>query len=203
MKFKRTLMIAVFLLLICSLNTVFADPGQEAEIIPDNEWSWSRGAYNTFSGEIDLGECTGEELTISISADLPYDTDSEQQSMPVFTSVNGKRIVMTKQSDTVQITPENGDGIISFSASFRLPEKKNVEKASFVFSVKDQNGQELKTVSGFVEGAADQKGKTQNPFYIPVSINTITIILTIAAVLVWIIVIVRRTIGQKTQKTGE
>ena len=203
MKFRCTLTIAVFLLLICSLNTVFSEPGQEAVIIPDNEWSWSRGAYNTFSGQIDLSDCTGEELTISISADLPYDTDSEQMSMPVFTSVNGKRIVMTKQSDTVQITPENGDGIISFSASFRLPEKKNVEKASFVFSVKDQNGQELKTVSGFVEAAADQKGKTQNPFYIPVSINTITIILTIAAVLVWIIVIVRRTIGPKTQKTGE
>ncbi|MBR3332801.1 MAG: hypothetical protein IKG23_00760 [Clostridia bacterium] len=203
MKFRCTLTIAVFLLLICSLNTVFSEPGQEAVIIPDNEWSWSRGAYNTFSGQIDLSDCTGEELTISISADLPYDTDSEQMSMPVFTSVNGKRIVMTKQSDTVQITPENGDGIISFSASFRLPEKKNVEKASFVFSVKDQNGQELKTVSGFVEAAADQKGKAQNPFYIPVSINTITIILTIAAVLVWIIVIVRRTIGPKTQKTGE
>ena len=203
MKFRRTLTIAVFLLLICSLNTVFSEPGQEAVIIPDNEWSWSREAYNTFSGQIDLSDCTGEELTISISADLPYDTDSEQQSMPVFTSVNGKRIVMTKQSDTVQITPENGNGIISFSASFRLPEKKNVEKASFVFRVKDQNGQELKTVSGFVEASADQKGKAQNPFYIPVSISTITIILTIAAFLVWIIVIVKRTIDLKTQKTGE
>ena len=203
MKFKRNLIIAVFLLLIGSLSTAFADSGQDAVIIPDDEWSWSRGAYNTFSGQIDLSDRSGETLTITISADLPYDNDSEQQSMPVFTSVNGKRIVMTKQSDTVQIMPENGEGIISFTASFRLPEKKNVEKASFVFRIKDQNGQELKTISGLVEAAAEQRGKNQNPFYIPVSINTITIILTIAAVLVWIIVISKKTIGPKTQKTGE
>ena len=90
MKLKRFLIITVLLLLTGSLMTVHAESGPDAAIIPDEDWSWSRGAYNTFTGQIDLSGCDAGELSISVSTDLSYNNDTEQQSMPVFTSVNGK-----------------------------------------------------------------------------------------------------------------
>ncbi len=202
MKLKRYLIITVLLLLTGSLLNVSAESGPEAAVIPDGEWSWSRGAYNTFSGQIDLSGCDADELTVSLSTDLPYDTNAEQQSMPVFTSVNGKRIVMTKQSDTVHVSPENADGIMDFSGSFRLPEKTHVEKISFVFSIKDPDGQEIKTVTCRVEASAEGKGANNHPFYIPVSIDLITIILAISAAVIWTIVFISNHLAKKSHETG-
>lgn len=203
MKLKRYITITVLLLLTGSLITALAESGTEAVVIPDKEWSWSRGAYNTFTGQIVLSGCEDGELTLSVSTDLPYNDETEQQSMPVFTSVNEKRIVMTKQSDTVHISPENKNEIITFSGSFRLPEKTNVDKISFVFSIKDQNGHEINTFTCRVEAADEAKGTNINPFYIPVSINLITIILSVSAVLVWTIVFIKNHTAKKSQETGE
>ena len=203
MKWKRYLIITVILLLTLSLLNVLAESGQEAVVIPDEEWSWSRGSYNTFTGRIDLSGCDADELTVSVSTDLPYNHDTEQQSMPVFTSVNGKRIVMTKQSDTVHISRENADGLMAFSGSFRLPEKKNVEKISFVFSIKDQNGLEIKTVNCRVEASDEAKGNIIHPFYIPININLVTIILTISAIMIWAAVFIKNHNAKKTHETGE
>lgn len=203
MKLKRYLIITVLLLLTGSLLNALAESGTEAAVIPDEEWSWSRGAYNTFTGQIDLSGCDAEEIAVTVSTDLPYNNETEQQSMPVFTSVNGKRIVMTKQSDTVHVSPENTVGIMDFSGSFRLPEKTNVEKVSFVFSIKDQNGQEIKTITCRVEAADEAKGTKNHPFYIPVSIGLITIILAVAAVIIWTIVFIKTRTVKKSQDTGE
>ena len=203
MKWKRYLIITVILLLTLSLLNVLAESGQEAVVIPDEEWSWSRGSYNTFTGRIDLSGCDADELTVSVSTDLPYNHDTEQQSMPVFTSVNGKRIVMTKQSDTVHISPENVNGVMAFSGSLRLPEKNHVEKITFVFSIKDKNGLEIKTATCRIEAADETKGNNIHPFYIPVSVNLITIILVISAVMIWSVVFVKSHNAKKTHETGE
>lgn len=203
MKLKRFLIITVLLLLTGSLMTVHAESGPDAAIIPDEEWSWSRGAYNTFTGQIDLSGCDAGELSISVSTDLSYNNDTEQQSMPVFTSVNGKRIVMTKQSDTVHISPENVNGVMYFSGSLRLPEKNHVEKITFVFSIKDQNGLEIKTATCRIEAADETKGNNIQPFYIPVSVNLITIILVISAVMIWSVVFIKSHNAKKTHETGE
>ena len=197
MKFKRYIIITVLLLVTGCLMDALAESGLEAVVIPDEEWSWSRGAYNTFTGQIELNGCEAEELMVSVSTDLPYNNDTEQQSMPVFTSVNGKRIVMTKQSDTVYISPDNTDEMITFSGSFRLPEKTRIDKISFIFSIKDQNGIEIKTATCRIEAADETKGTNTNPFYIPVSINLITIILAVSAVLVWTIVFIKSHTAKK------
>ena len=203
MKLKRFLIITVLLLLTGSLMMVHAESGPDAAIIPDEDWSWSRGAYNTFTGQIDLSGCDAGELSISVSTDLSYNNDTEQQSMPVFTSVNGKRIVMTKQSDTVHISPENVNGVMAFSGSLRLPEKNHVEKITFVFSIKDQNGLEIKTATCRIEAADETKGNNIHPFYIPVSVNLITIILVISAVMIWSVVFIKSHNAKKTHETGE
>ena len=193
----------MLLLLTGGLLNVFAESEPEAVVIPEEEWSWSRGAYNTFTGQIYLSGCGSGELTVSVSTDLPYNKDTEQQSMPVFTSVNGKRIVMTKQSDSVHIKHEDTDSLMDFSGSFRLPEKTHVEKVSFIFSIKDQNGHEIKSVTCRIEADENSKGKNDNPFYIPVSIDMITIILTAAAVMIWTIVFIKNRIAKKSYETGE
>ncbi len=203
MKLKRFLIITVLLLLTGSLPTVLAESGPDAVVIPDEEWSWSRGAYNTFTGQIDLSGCDADELIVSVSTDLSYNNDTEQQSMPVFTSVNGKRIVMTKQSDTVHISSENANGIMDFSGSLRLPEKKHVETISFVFSINDQNGHEIKTATCRIEAADKTKGNNIQTFYISVSVNLITIILAISAVMIWTIVFIKRHNAKRTHETGE
>ena len=123
--------------------------------------------------------------------------------MPVFTSVNGKRIVMTKQSDTVHISPENVNGVMAFSGSLRLPEKNHVENITFVFSIKDQNGLEIKTATCRIEAADETKGNNIHPFYIPVSVNLITIILVISAVMIWSVVFIKSHNAKKTHETGE
>lgn len=202
MKLKRYLIITVFLLLTAGMMSSLAESGPEALIIPDEEWSWSRGAYNTYTGQIDLSGCEAGELTVSVSTDLPYNNDTEQQSKPVFTSVNGKRIVMTKQSDTVHVSTENAGSIMTFSGSFRLPEKTHAEKFTFIFSIKDPDGREIKTLTCVVEDADEGNGKNK-PFYIPVSISLVTIILTISAAVIWTIVFIKSRIARNTHETGE
>ena len=198
MKLKCILIITALLLATCSLETVFAESGQDAVIIPEEGWSWTRGAYNTFTGQIDLTGCNAEELTVSVSTDLPYNKDTEQQSMPVFTSVNGKRIVMTKQSNSVHIVPKSAESSMTFSGSFKFPEKTHVDKITFVFSLTDPNGTEIKSIICRVEAAGNTKGNGTNPFYIPVSIHMITIILAAAAVMIWTAVFIKNRLAGKS-----
>ena len=164
----------------------------ETEIIPGDEWSWSRGAYNSFTGQIDLSECTGRVLKIRISADLQYDPETEQESMPVFTSVNGKRIVMTKQNDTVQYNPENDGIVMEYSGSFRLPEKQHVSIVPFVIYVTDEDDKLLKTISGRIESTENGTESDHRQFYFSLDINRLTLILSIVAAMVWSGVLIRK-----------
>ena len=201
MKIKAYLVLTAALIFLCCTGTAHCENGAEVEIIPAEEWSWSRGAYNTFSGSINLSDCDGE-LTVCISTDLQYSTDSEQQSMPVFTSVNGKRIVMTKQTDTVHFTPEDDNREMSFSASFRLPEKQHVNAVRFTFSIADADGTELKKMMGRIESTDEGTGRTDKAFYISADIRMITLIIAVAAALIWSVVLIRSIRTRKT-RTGE
>ena len=199
MRQKHFLILTLTVLLICCCIPATADTGTETVIVPGEEWSWSRGAYNTFSGQIDLSDCTGRELTIRISSDLQYNSETEQLSMPVFTSVNGKRIVMTKQCDTVHISAEGGRSAMEYSCSVRLPEKQHVSSVTFLFQVTDEDGNDLKTVSGRIESAENGTAATNSPFYFSIDINRITVILLIASALVWMLVLARN-LRQKKKK---
>ena len=198
-KFCMILITAVALA-CCSISAI--GETNEPVLIPDEDWSWSRGAYNTFTGQIDLSDCIGSEVTVQLSTSLPYNTGTEIQSMPVFTSVNGKRIVMTKQSDSIQIIPDGQNPTMFFSASFRLPEKQHVSTVTVFFHVSDMSGKEIKTVSGCIENHGNSTDNQNNPFYIPVDISVITIAASSAAAAVWIIVAARR-IYRKKKKVQE
>ena len=202
MKIKANLILMAFLFFLCCFSFAHCETEQETAIIPSEEWSWARGAYNTFSGTIDLSGCNGE-LTVCLKTDLPYNTESEQQSLPVFTSVNGKRIVMTKQSDTVHFTPESDKREMTFSASFKLPDKQHVESVQFTFIVKDQKGTVLKTVTGRIESNEKGSGRNNNIFYISADMKLITYIILMISALVWISVLIRQLQDKRKNRTGE
>ena len=200
MKIKH-LGVSVLLILVICCTAALAEESGQASLVQGEEWSWSRGAYNSISGQIELSDYPGMDLTVSVRAELPY-TEAEQESLPVFTSVNGKRIVMTKQSDTVQFTPEADRTAMAFSVSFRLPDKQYVSIVPLVFTVRDDTGNELCTIRGRIDSDEDGSGQSGSPFYIPADIGQITAIIAGAAAGIWIIVIIRGIYRKKKRKTG-
>ena len=202
MKIKTYLILTAVLFLICSINPARCENSDMTEIVPAEEWSWARGAYNTFSGKIDLSGCKGD-LIIRISADLPYNSETEKQSLPVFTSVNGKRIVMTKQSDSVLFKADAENNSMTFSASFRLPEKQHVSSILFTFIIQDENGTEIKRLTGRIESTEDGEARKDNLFYISADIRMITFVIAALAVLVWIMALIGKVRGNIKRRTGE
>ncbi len=196
----HAVLITVCLLLFGSCCTALCETAGEAVIVPEENWSWDRGAFNSFSGQIDLSDCAGNEVTVCISAGIPYNPKEEQDDMPVFTSLNGSRIVMTKQNDTVRFAPDPGNAVMTFSVSFRLPEKQRVQEVPLTFLVKDADGNVLKTVSARIGKEAGESGGS---FYIAADINLITIIIAASAALVWILVLIRGLNEKKKKRTGE
>lgn len=201
MKIKTLRIPVLLILLICCCAGTLGEESEQAALVPGEEWSWSRGAYNNFSGQISLKEYTGTGLTVTVRAEIPY-TETEQESLPVFTSVNGKRIVMTKQSDTVHFTPDADHPDMAFSVSFRLPDKTYVTSVPFVFTVTDDSGKEMCTIRGRIDSDEDGSGQSGNPFYIPADIGMITAVIAGAAAGIWIIVILRGIYRKKNRKTG-
>ena len=203
MKTKLYLILIAAVMSLCCCCNALGESSTEAVLTRGEDWSWSRGAYNTFSGQIDLSGCPADELTICMTADLPYNEETEQNSPPVFTSVNGKRIVMAKQSDTVKITKGSEENMLDFSASFRLPEKQHIKSVPLSFCITDADGNILKTASCRIESGDEGSGEAGSPCYIPVDINVITLILLAVAALIWLLILIRSLKMKKKQRMGE
>ena len=203
MKLKAYLLLAAALALLCCCCTAAGEEPAACSIRTGEQWSWSRGAYNTFSGTIDLTGFSGGELTVTMTTDLEYDAETEQKSMPVFTTVNGKRIAMTKQSAAVKVTADPDNPRMEFTGSFRLPEKKRIEAVTFTFSIAGADGAEQKNVSCMIDSGKNIAGKKDNTFYIPVDIGRITLITGIAAAVVWALVLIRIWARKKSIRTGD
>ena len=202
MKIKPYQALITVILLLCCCFQSLCESSDGMNLIPGEDWAWSRGAYNTFSGTICLEEGIVQDLNICIRIDLPYDGEKDQQSTPVFTSVNGKRIVMAKQSDTVHMAADAEQKEISFSVSFRLPEKQRVTSVPVTICIMDTENNEIKTISGRIDSGQDETLNNGNTFFISVNIQQITVVLAVMAGMIWLIVLVR-TIIWKKRKTGE
>ena len=167
---------------------------------PGEDWAWTRGTYNTFSGEIDLSAFAGQEVTLFMETDLKYDPEKEEKSSPVFTSVNGKRLTMMKQSASVQVTVDEESSITRFTGSLRLPEKGRVSMLEITFRITDAEGVPLSTVYGMIESGDNAAQKSA--FYIPVDIQQVTLILAIAAGIVWMLAIGLGIKAKRAKETG-
>ena len=182
MKTKLYLILIAAVMSLCCCCNALGESSTEAVLTRGEDWSWSRGAYNTFSGQIDLSGCPADELTICMTADLPYNEETEQNSPPVFTSVNGKRITVKKQSDTARCTPSAEETAMRFTSTFSLPDKKRAYTIVFTLTVSDEEGQELKTFTALIDG---KKAGTGNMFFITADINRIAVLIGIAAAAIW------------------
>lgn len=196
MKIKSYLLLAVTYALLSCCIMAACEESAACFVKTGEEWSWSRGAYNTFSGTLDLTGCSGKELTVIMAAKMDYDLDSETKSVPVFTTVNGKRITMTKQSDTTKITPDPDNPQMEFTGSIRLPEKKRIDTVTFTFIVFGADGVEQKNVSCHVNSGMNSDNNS-NTFYISADIGKVTLCFGIAAALVWTFVLLRKMTKKK------
>lgn len=199
MKKERFFTCLVIMVLCCfSFFTAHCDG---YHIAASEEWSWEPGAYNTFTGEIDLSAYTGTELTIQMSSDLP--AEEENGRNPVFTVIDGKRITVLRQSGTAFYTPDKNAPCLTFTGGIKLPVKNHIRRISFLFSIFDGNGQELDHVSYILSAGEDGAGRADGVFYLPVHIGTITIVLLLAAVLVWSSFLVLRRMIAKNNPNGD
>ena len=193
----RTMIILLTAAVMACCCTALAAETAGTRVTAGGEWSWDTGAYNTFDGEIDLAEYAGQELTVVMSSDLPYNDAVDADKHPVFTVVNGSRITMLRQSDTAQFTPETGNTVLAFSGSLKLPEKKHAQQITFTFRILDAGGKELKKETARLEGA-EAAGNTA--FYIAADINVIAACTGAAAVLVWAAAVIRNRLVKKKKK---
>jgi len=197
--YPRIFIVIAAMIVIClMIGTGLADGS--VTLSPGEDWVWTRGAYNTFTGEIDLSAFIGQEVTLVMGTNLKYDPEKEEKSSPVFTSVNGKRLTMMKQSASVQVTVDEAGSITRFTGSLLLPEKSRVSLLELSFKVTDAEGATLSTVYGTIESGDNAAQK--NAFFIRADIQQVTLILAIAAGIVWMLAIGLRIKAKRTRETG-
>lgn len=167
-------------------------------IVPDDEWSWDPGTYNSFEGELDLSAFAGQELTVEMACDIRYSDDTDQKKYPLFTEVDGERITIINQSSTVLYTPDEEEPVMEFSGAVKLPEKVHLNRIAYTVRVLNESGQELAKYT-----SAMGAGANTGAFYIPYDINSITLYTGIAAAAVWTAALARNIILRKKKRTGE
>ena len=199
---RVSFLIAAFVFLVLSICSALSESVSAGRITAGEEWNWDPGAYNTFEGSIDLSEYKGQEIAVEMTTDLSYDTETEQDSMPVFTVVNGKRIVMLKQTNTIRCTPEKGSFVLDFSGRIRLPEKQRTDRIDFLFILTDSDGTQLKTVSCRLDNGDDTAQLNGSVFYIRFRTETVTLVLAIAAAAIWTIAVYRSIRTRNRNRTG-
>lgn len=193
----RAIIILFSLILIC-FSTAVCESRTEIQIIADSDaWSWEPGAYNLFSGIIDLSEYIGKEVTVTLSSDLQYGAEQENNHNPLFTVINGHRITMLKQKNTAVCSPETENPSLNFTASVKFPEKGHVRSVRLEFSITDENGAELKNLRETISIGDHSSGRDSGAFYIPVNIATINMVIAITATAIWIIVLTRHLVLKK------
>jgi len=193
---------AVFLLLLFAVIALccpaFSESTNSVYIEPGEEWCWDPGSDNTFEGEMNLSGYTGQAVSIIMYSDLTGEINNNEA---VFTSLNGKRITIMKQSNTLQCNPDDSP-VIQFSGRLKLPEKEHVKKVSLSFRIMSEDGRNLNTVSALISNDTENK-VSQSAFYIPFQANTITVSLGAAAIIVWCIAVFLNYKNKKYTKQGE
>ena len=192
------LLFAGIILLCCTMAACEETPA--FFVVVDEEWSWNTGAYNSFNGFADLKEYIGQDLTVRLCTDFQDQTEKSGTN-PVFSVVNGSRITMLQQSDTIQVTPDDEHPVLEFSGNVTLPGKEHIRQVTFELRISDADGNELKRLSSIVSVRDSSTGVQSGAFYIPYDINRIAILSGAAAVLVWTTAVIRSRRIRKNEKT--
>lgn len=145
-------------------------------ILTEKEWSWIPGEVATFSGTItcdDHDQLSGASIQLEI---IPEPKDDDPGRI-VFTSINGKRIKIRKQSETYILDDSDLNDEILFEGSWFIPEGSAFFKAGLVASVAGKSGDLLGTCTINV-GTGDSES-THSLLRIPVDIGHVNFILAL------------------------
>ena len=182
---KRRLMILLISLILLIVPEICRSETTDRDGARPAEWKWNPGSVNTFTGEIDLSAFSGQKLNIQLLSDLPVEQNSENESNPVFLIINGKRIPVLKQGDTAVFTPGEGNTSFSYTGQIILPGKHRVRAVLFTLRITDENNQAIRTIHSSVTYQDTASGRSDGSFYIPYDIEKLTVILCLAASVVW------------------
>ncbi len=193
-------LICLLWLLLCSLGLCLAEgeiPAGEQLLAQD--WDWDPSVVNAFEGALDLSAVPAGPVTLRVQA--VFDPAAEAES-PVFTVVNGNRITILHQSDTVTLTPEEVSPLLPFSGTLRMPASGRFSQVELSVTALDASGQVLRTLSETVSRSPVRVDASEGVFRIPFEIRTVALYLGIAAVLVWAIVLWREVSIRKRNSSG-
>ena len=198
----RVIMLALLAAAFVSAVAVAAGEARNDGFTYD-EWDWDNESVNTFTGTIDLGQWSGKDITLQMTADFEPKSKAASGYEPKITHFNGKRLAMLEQSNTITCMPEPGQADTPFSASVQMPEKGHYQKIVINLAVLDHDGRELKKISGVVSKNGESTVQTGSIFYIPFEIRSVALIIAASALLIWCFAIIRNRLLNKKVQTGD
>ena len=200
MKYRIIIALIILYAVLCPW-TCCSEQSAGNNIFPDSSWTWNPGAINQFSGEYDLSDLSDTTLNIQMISNMP-DEDEADKTL-VFIYINGKRIPILKQDNTVQFTPDADQPIFRFTGQVKLPKKHRVHDIRFTIIFYDGNGKEVKRADSAFSSHDTSGYRSDGSFYIPFDISGITVILSAVAALIWICALGRSRIYRNKNRNGE
>ena len=192
MKLKSILLIMLTVFIMtCSIALGESDT---TDSIVYGEWDWDNESVNTFIGTVDISQWNDLELTFRMEAVFEPQSSSASDIVPKFSHFNGKRLPMLRQSDAITYKPEKDQKAVEFEGTLQMPEKDHFQKITIDLTLTNPDGRELKKIRATVSTGEDSVIQRSNIFYIPFEIRTVAIITGAAALLVWILTIIRNRI---------
>ena len=177
------------------IATVFlCIPAAEAEQEPaltirTAEWSWEEEGIATFEGDVNPEGLPTGPLTLRLS--VSAEPDTEEIGDAVFLSVNGKQLMLRKQTSEYSFTLEEGQPV-AFTGCWQRPEQTEIRKVKVVLQLLDENGTILQEagLTAEREEEAPEEEDSNRPGA-PFDIGKWILFTGIAAVLVWAAAIIR------------
>ena len=198
---RKDAIIRTIILLGCLL---LAFSAAAEEQIPDQltceDWTWEELNVNYLTGDMDLSDYLGREITLSMKAEFKPASLQTESCKPLFVIVNGKRITMLKQSDTIIITPDEENKGVHFEGSIKMPDGIHLQEVRITLSA-SEGEKALKSVDTVFSLYDGSEGQGRSVFYIPYDIKQISIIIAAAAAAVWVITVIGFTVYKKRNRS--
>ncbi len=171
-------------------------------VLEQDEWTWTSGEVATFKGVVDT---TGLDLSdTSLCISVRTVPEQEDPGRCVFTSLNGKRIKIRNQSDTISLSDTEASDEIAFGGSWFLPEEGQVKQVTLTVSLmKTSTGETLKALELACKNEAWYDAGSGQPYHLPIDLNQLCWILGGACILLWGAAILRSLLIRRRKTLTE
>ena len=182
--------------------TVFCFSSAFAECrieLREKEWTWAETNLATFDGSITFDEVPTEKVILQLS--LAASPEAADIGEVVFQSVNGKKLTLRKQSSEYVLS--TGDGSAAeFVGSWKTPESVFFTKITVFLRVYSENGEDLLAEKQLTvtRSASEAAEKDDGRIRVKEDLDGWTKWIAAAAVLVWILAVIRIIGNHKNRK---